>query len=71
MRFIARCSSLPELPLEKKKNEVPLCICVIVGFILVFFLVIWMSLFCVVMLREQLLKSSVTHQKTNFPAVLI
>ena len=55
LRFIVRCSSLPELPSEKKK-EALLYICLIVFFILVFFLVMWMSLFCVVMLEKQLLE---------------
>ena len=55
LRFIFSCSSLPELPSEKKK-EALLYVCLIVFFILVFFLVMWMSLFCVVMLEKQLLE---------------
>ena len=60
------------LPKFVKADNAPSSIkTAIVSFILVFFLVIWMSLFCVVMLGEQPLELSVTHQKTNFPAVLI
>ena len=78
MRFIVRCSSLPEMPSEKKKEKAPLCICLIVCFILVFFLVMSMSPFCVVMLGEQIREVAVTHQltsykspKKNFQTVLI
>ena len=67
--FFVRCSNLPDL--SSGKIEALLCTCMIVCFICVFFLVIWMSLFCVVMLGEQLQESIVAHLKTSFPAVLI
>ena len=78
MRFIVRCSSLPELPSEKKRKKHRSAFGLIVCFILVFFLVMLMSLFCVVMLGEQILEVAVSHQltsnhspKTNFQTVLI
>ena len=78
MRFIVRCSSLPELPTEKKTEKAQLCVCLIVCFVLIFFLVMSMSPFYVVLLGEQILEVAVTHQltsyqspKTNFQTVLI
>ena len=53
MRCIVRCSSLSDLPSEKKKK---MHFSAFVCFILVFFLVMSMSLFCVVMLGKQLLQ---------------